>query len=77
MLDKLKLIDLLASNHIKLKIATNFKWLENSLIQQFFQQTVAVDFFNTKFTDQQEQLIVKNAMLSDATMAVFQRKVSA
>ncbi|MDO7597478.1 MAG: hypothetical protein MUQ51_04040 [Pseudomonadota bacterium] len=53
----------------------NFKWLDNGPIQQFFQQKVATDFFNTKFTEQQEHLIVKNGMLSDAAMAVFHRKV--
>lgn len=74
-LDKLKLIDLLAGNRIKLKVAPNFKWLDNGPIQQFFQEKVAADFFNTQFTDQKEQLIVKNGMLSDAAMAVFQRKV--
>ena len=74
-LDKLKLIDLLAGNRIKLKVATNFKWLDNGPIQQFFQQKVAADFFNTQFTEQQEQLIVKNGMLSDAAMIVFHRKV--
>lgn len=74
-LDKLKLIDLLAGNRIKLKVAPNFKWLDNGPIQQFFQQKVAADFFNTQFTDQKEQLIVKNGMLSDAAMEVFHRKV--
>lgn len=74
-LDRLKLIDLLAGNRIKLKVATNFKWLDNGPIQQFFQQKVAADFFNTQFTEQQEQLIVKNGMLSDAAMVIFHRKV--
>ncbi len=74
-LDRLRLIDLLAGNRIKLKVATNFKWLDNGPIQQFFQQKVAADFFNTQFTEQQEQLIVKNGMLSDAAMIVFHRKV--
>jgi AraC-like DNA-binding protein len=74
-LDKLKLIDLLAGNRIKLKVAPNFKWLDNGPIQQFFQQKVAADFFNTEFTDKMEQLIVKNGMFSDAAMSVFHRKV--
>lgn len=72
-LDRLKLIDLLAGNSIKLKVATNFKWLDNGPIQQFFQQKVAADFFNTQFTEEQEQLIVKNGMLSDAVLPLEQR----
>jgi DNA-binding Xre family transcriptional regulator len=74
-LDRFGLIDFLAGNRIKLKVAANFKWFDNGPIQQFFQQKVAADFFNTQFTGQQEQLIVKNGMLSDAAMAIFHRKV--
>jgi len=74
-LDRLKLIDLLAENRIKLKVSPNFKWLDNGPIQQFFQQKLAADFFDSQFTQQQEQLIVINGMLSDASMLVFHRKV--
>jgi len=37
-LDRLKLIELLPENKVKLRIAPNFKWLDNGPIQQFFQQ---------------------------------------
>lgn len=74
-LDSLKLIDLLAGNRIKLKVSPNFKWLDNGPIQQFFQQKLAADFFDSQFTQQQEQLIVINGMLSDAAMMIFHRKV--
>lgn len=74
-LDGLKLIDLLAGNRIKLKVSPNFKWLDNGPIQQFFQQKLAADFFDSQFTQQQEQLIVINGMLSDAAMMIFHRKV--
>jgi DNA-binding Xre family transcriptional regulator len=74
-LDRLKLIDLLPRNRIKLRVASNFKWLQNGPIQQFFQQKLAADFFNTQFTDKQEKLIVINGMLSEEARAVFQRKL--
>jgi len=74
-LDRLKLIDLFAGNRIKLKIGPNFKWLDNGPIQQFFQQQVATDFFNTQFTGPQEKLIVINGMLSESAMAIFHRKL--
>lgn len=74
-LDRLKIIDLLPKNHIKLKVAPNFGWLENGPIQQFFQQTVANEFFNTRFKDDEEQLVVLNGMLSKASNQAFQRKI--
>jgi len=75
-LDRLQLIDLLADNRIKLRVAPNFKWLENGPIQKFFQQKLATDFFSTQFTQQNEQLIVINGMLSNEAMAVFHRKLT-
>jgi len=74
-LDRLKIIDLLAGNRVKLRVSTNFKCLDNGPIQQFFQQKLAADFFDSQFTQQQEQLIVINGMLSDSAMMIFHRKV--
>ena len=75
-LDRLQLIDLLADNRIKLRVASNFKWLDNGPIQKFFQHKLAADFFNTQFSQQHEQLIVINGMLSEEAMAVFHRKLA-
>ncbi len=75
-LDRLKLIELLPGNKIKLRIAPNFKWLDNGPIQQFFQQKIAADFFDSHFTKQQEKLIVINGMLSREGMAIFHRKLT-
>ncbi|NOR79977.1 MAG: helix-turn-helix domain-containing protein [Methyloprofundus sp.] len=75
-LDRLQLIDLLANNRIKLRVAANFKWIDNGPIQQFFQQKLASDFFSTTFNQQHEQLIVINGMLSAEAMAVFHRKLT-
>lgn len=74
-LDRLKLIELLAGNRVKLRVSANFKWRENGPIQQFFQQQLAADFFDSQFTGQQEQLIVINGMLSDSAMMIFHRKI--
>jgi len=74
-LDRMKLIQLLPLNRIKLLVAVNFTWLKNGPIQQFFQQQLAADFFDTRFDREHEQLTVMNGMLSDGAMAVFQRKL--
>mgnify|MGYP000100199456 FL=1 len=74
-LDKLKIIDLLPKNKIRLKVAANFSWLENGPIQQFFQDRIATDFFNTQFKAEDENLTVLNGMLSSASNNEFQRKI--
>ncbi|MGK0499332.1 MAG: DNA-binding Xre family transcriptional regulator [Oceanicoccus sp.] len=75
MLDKLKIIELLPSNRIKLLIAANFSWITNGPIQRFFQEKIQQDFFNTHFDQDSEQLIVLNGLLSDASNAEFQKRM--
>jgi DNA-binding Xre family transcriptional regulator len=74
-LDKLKIIELLPKNNIKLLVATNFSWRENGPIQQFFQDKIAQEYFKTKFKDDDECLIVLNGMLSKQSNGEFQRKL--
>jgi len=74
-LDRLKLIELLPKNRVKLRVSPNFKWRENGPIQQFFLEKLEADFFNSRFNKQDERLIVINGMLADSANAVFQRKM--
>ncbi|TCK04077.1 helix-turn-helix domain-containing protein [Marinobacterium mangrovicola] len=74
-LDKLQIIDLLPRNRIKLKVAANFNWIENGPIQQFFQQRIAAEYFNSRFQRDDESLIVLNGMLSKSSNQAFQRRM--
>lgn len=74
-LDRLKIIELLPRNKIKLLVAPNFSWRENGPIQQFFQAKIATEYFKTKFKDDDECLIVLNGMLSSQSNGEFQRKL--
>ncbi len=74
-LDKLKIIELLPKNKIKLLVAPNFSWRESGPIQQFFQEKIAAEYFKTKFNDDDECLIVLNGMLSFQSNGEFQRKL--
>lgn len=74
-LDRLKLIELQPGNRIRLLVAPNFSWLENGPIRQFFQKTIAREFFHTRFNREDEVLIVLNGMLSAHSNAEFQRKL--
>ena len=74
-LDRLKLIELLPGNRVKLLVAPNFHWLPNGPIQQFFQEKVEQDFFSSRFDKANEKLIVTNAILTDASNALLQKKM--
>lgn len=75
-LDKLKIIELLPKNKIKLLVATNFSWRTNGPIQKFFQEKIAQEYFKTEFKDQDECLIVLNGMLTSQSNGEFQRKLN-
>lgn len=77
LLDRLKIIDLLPGNRIKLLVSPNFSWQANGAIQRFFQEKVAQDFFNSRFDKEHEQLIVVNGLLSKSSNAEYQKKVRA
>ena len=74
-LDRLKIIELQPNNRIKLLIAPNFNWLPNGPIQQFFQQKVEQDFFQSRFDKQNEKLIVLNGVMTPDTNLALQKKM--
>ncbi|WP_371195273.1 helix-turn-helix domain-containing protein [Glaciecola sp. SC05] len=74
-LDRLKIIELLPANRIKLLVAPNFGWLDNGPIQQFFQQKIGQEFFQKRFNFDDESLLVLNGMLSSQSNGEFQRKL--
>ncbi len=74
-LDRLKMIELLPKNRIKLLVAPNFQWRENGPIQQFFLKKLQSDFFNSSFDKRQENLLVINGMLAQSSISVFHRKM--
>lgn len=74
-LDKLKIIDLLPGNRIKLLVDSNFGWLEKGPIQQFFQRAIGKEYFNSQFEHEDEILVVVNGMLSNQSNGEFQRKI--
>ncbi len=74
-LDRLKVIELLPKNRIRLLVAPNFSWRENGPIQLFFQKKISQEFFNTRFSRDDECLIVLNGMFSSQSNAELQRKL--
>ncbi len=74
-LDRLKVIELLPKNRIRLLVAPNFSWHENGPIQLFFQKKISQEFFNTHFSRDDECLIVLNGMFSSQGNAELQSKL--
>jgi transcriptional regulator with XRE-family HTH domain len=74
-LDRLRIIELLPANRIKLLVAPNFQWRENGPIQGFFQSRVESDFFNSRFDKSTEKLVVLNGMFADESILIFKRKL--
>lgn len=74
-LDRLGLIELLPGNKIRLMTTADFRWLENGPIQQFFQEHIADEFFNSRFDKSSEKLLVSNAMLTTASQHLFHRRM--
>ncbi len=74
-LDRLKIIELLPGNRIKLLTAPNFHWQPNGPIQQFFLKHIEREFFTTRFEDKSEKLLVLNGLFSQEANAELQKKM--
>ena len=74
-LDRLRIIEFLPSNRIRLLVAANFKWRDNGPIMQLFRERIESEYFHTNFSKSSEKLLVLNGMLSDANNQLFQRKM--
>jgi hypothetical protein len=74
-LDRLRIIELLPNNRIKLLIAPNFKWVPRGPIQLFFQRKIQQDFFKSNFDKDGETLSVLNGLLSDTSIRELQQRL--
>lgn len=74
-LDRLRIIDLLPLNRIKLVVDKNFTWRTNGPIQNFFQQYAQPEFLNAKFQEEDEALIFTNGVLSENSRIAMLRQL--
>ncbi|MBS0290278.1 MAG: XRE family transcriptional regulator [Proteobacteria bacterium] len=72
-LDKLKLIELLPHNKVKLLTASNFSWRKNGVVQRFFEEHVLNNFFKDKFNNPNSSLIFMGGMLSETSIEKSKR----
>lgn len=74
-LDRLKIIDLLPNNRIKLRIADDFRWLANGPIEQFFEQQIQSQFLKSRFNGKLEQRLFLFGLLGDASVQTLLNKM--
>jgi transcriptional regulator with XRE-family HTH domain len=74
-LDRIKFLELMPNNRIRLKVASNFAWLPNGPILQYFMTRAQHEYFRSRFDGPNEVLMVVNAMLSPASTAQFVAKL--
>jgi len=70
-LDRLKFIELLPGNRVKLLVARTFAWLPDGPIQHFFNDQAHNEFFRSRFNRPDEFMLVVNGMLSKTSSADF------
>jgi hypothetical protein len=68
-LDRLKFIELLPGNRMKLLVSRTFSWLPDGPIQRFFNNQAHAEFFRSRFNRPDEFMLVVNGMLSAGSSA--------
>lgn len=74
-LDRLRIIDLLPENRIKLRIDDGFKWLPNGPIEHFFEAQIQRHFLQSSFDREHEERLFLFGMLSDASTQYMLNKL--
>lgn len=74
-LDKLKIIDLLPENRIKLRIDEGFRWLPNGPIESFFEKQIQGQFLKSRFNGELEQRLFLFGLLGDSSTQVMINKI--
>ena len=74
-LDKLRMIDLLPDNRIKLLVSPNFSWLRNGPIQRHFTANFLEDFLHSGFARRNESFHFLSGMLTNKSIATLQVKL--
>jgi transcriptional regulator with XRE-family HTH domain len=70
-LDRLRLIDLLPGNRIRINVARDFDWLPEGPIRRYFRERGQDDFLAATFSREDETLFFVHGMLSPEANAQF------
>lgn len=70
-LDRLKFIELLPNNRIRLLVSHAFSWIPDGPIQRLFKEQFQADFFRSSFAKERQLLLLANGALSDSSIATL------
>ena len=68
-LDRIRFLELLPKNRIRLLVTRTFSWLPNGPILQYFKAGAQADYFRSRFDGPGEFMMVINGMLSQAAVS--------
>ena len=74
-LDRLKIIDLLPGNRIKLRIAENFRWIPNGPIERFFEKGIQSEFLKSSFKQQDDTREFLSGLISERSVAIINQRL--
>ena len=72
-LDRLKVIDFLPNNRIKLRIDPNFSWIPHGPIERFYERAIQKEFIEGRFDDHNRLFLF--GLLSENSKAVIQNRI--
>jgi transcriptional regulator with XRE-family HTH domain len=71
-LDRLRIINLLPGNRIRLNVARDFDWLPSGPIRQYFKNNGISDFLTSDFEHEDETMTFVHGMYTDQALALMQ-----
>ncbi len=70
-LDRLKFIELLPNNRVRLLVSRAFAWIPDGPIQRVFKAHFAADFFGSRFDGANEVMVLANGALARASISTL------
>jgi transcriptional regulator with XRE-family HTH domain len=74
-LDRLKLVELLPGNRVKLLVSPRFTWRRHGPIQKYFTARLQEDFLNSAFGGPGETFVFLSGMLSSTSTSIMLQKI--
>lgn len=72
-LDRLKIIDLLPNNKIRLRIDENFSWIPHGPIETFYEKTIQKEFMTGRF--ETNTRLFSFGLLSEGSVSIIENKL--
>lgn len=74
-LDRLRLIELLPRDRIRLRVAHDFEWRDDGPVRRRYAQVATGEFLRDAFSGRDALLVMEVRELADSSIAVLQRKL--